>query len=151
MDFRKLLDPFWGFILKAVLWIHDPRISWLLCGTKNHEMRGPPVLLFSLTRFPLMGFPLSLNSLSQFFSFGHLSGENLHKLSWLEKKNLVGKIFVTMSITWLFRIAKSLNQSFSFLFYSSWVTQSYGRTWSIWQKPSFKKIVIKDWSNWSGH
>ena len=43
MDFRKLLDPFWGFTLKIVLGIHDPRISWLLFGTKNHEMRGPPI------------------------------------------------------------------------------------------------------------
>ena len=44
MDFRKLLDPFWGFTLKTVLGIHDPRISWLLFGTKNHEMQGPPVV-----------------------------------------------------------------------------------------------------------
>ena len=46
MDFRKLLDPFWGFTLKTVLGIHDPRISWLPFGTKNHEMRGPPVFVF---------------------------------------------------------------------------------------------------------
>ena len=37
------LDPFWGFALKTVLGIHNPRISWLLFGTKNHKMRGPPV------------------------------------------------------------------------------------------------------------
>ena len=43
-NFEKCLDPFWGFILKTVLGIHDPHISWLLFGTKNHEMRGPPVL-----------------------------------------------------------------------------------------------------------
>ena len=34
-------------ILKTVLGIHDPRISWLLFGTKNHEMRGPPVFFFN--------------------------------------------------------------------------------------------------------
>jgi hypothetical protein len=37
------LDPFWGFTL--VLGIHDPRISWLLFGTKNHEF---PVVVISL-------------------------------------------------------------------------------------------------------
>ena len=42
-DFRNSLDPFWGFILKTVPGIHDPRISGLPFGTKNHEMRGPPV------------------------------------------------------------------------------------------------------------
>ena len=42
VDFRICLDPFWGFTLKTVLGIHDPRISWLPFGTKNHEMRGPP-------------------------------------------------------------------------------------------------------------
>ena len=50
VDFRKLLDPFWGFTLKTVLGIHDPRISWLPFGTKNHEMRGPPVLLWHLAQ-----------------------------------------------------------------------------------------------------
>ena len=44
VDFQIFLDPFWGFTLKTVLGIHDPRISWLLFGTKNHEMRGPPVI-----------------------------------------------------------------------------------------------------------
>ena len=44
VDFRNYLDPFWGFTLKTVLGVHDPRISWLLFGTKNHEMRGPPVI-----------------------------------------------------------------------------------------------------------
>jgi hypothetical protein len=44
VDFRIFFDPFWGFTLKTVLRIHDPRISWLLFGTKNHEMRGPPVV-----------------------------------------------------------------------------------------------------------
>ena len=43
-DFGNFLDPFLGFILKTVLGIHDPRISWLPFGTKNHEMWGPPVL-----------------------------------------------------------------------------------------------------------
>ena len=42
-DFGNFLDPFGGFILKTVLGIHDPRISWLPYGTKNHEMWGPPV------------------------------------------------------------------------------------------------------------
>ena len=45
MDFWKFLDPIWGFTLKTVRGIHDPRISWLPIGTKNHEMRRPPVLL----------------------------------------------------------------------------------------------------------
>ena len=45
VDFRIFLDPFWGFPLEAVLGIHDPLISWLLFSTKNHEMRGPPVIL----------------------------------------------------------------------------------------------------------
>ena len=27
-DFGFFLDPFWGFILKTVLGIHDPGISW---------------------------------------------------------------------------------------------------------------------------
>ena len=44
-DFWNSLDPFWGFILKTVPGIHDPRISGLPFGTKNHEMRGPPVHL----------------------------------------------------------------------------------------------------------
>ena len=42
-DFRNSLDPFWGFILKTVPGIHDPLISGLPFGTKNHKMRGPPV------------------------------------------------------------------------------------------------------------
>ena len=40
---EKNFDPFWGFTLKTVLGIHDPRLSWLVFGTKNHEMQGPPV------------------------------------------------------------------------------------------------------------
>ena len=43
VDFWKLLDPLWGFKLKTVPRIHDPRISLLPFGTKNHEMWGPPV------------------------------------------------------------------------------------------------------------
>ena len=43
VDFRKLLDPFWGFTIITVIGIHDPRISWLPFGTKNHGMQGPPV------------------------------------------------------------------------------------------------------------
>ena len=42
-DFRKNVDPFWGFILKTVLGIHDPRISWQPFGAKYHEIRGSPV------------------------------------------------------------------------------------------------------------
>ena len=49
VDFWKLLDPFWGFILKTVPGLHDPRISWLTFGTKYHEMRGPPVVLLTPT------------------------------------------------------------------------------------------------------
>ena len=33
-----------GFILKRVPRICNPWISWLLFGTQNHEMRGPPVI-----------------------------------------------------------------------------------------------------------
>ena len=47
-DFWNSLDPFWGFILKIVPGIHDPRISGLPFGTKNHEMWGPPVLTLGL-------------------------------------------------------------------------------------------------------
>ena len=43
-DFWNSLDPFLGFILKTVPGIHDPCISGLPFGTKNHEMRGPPVM-----------------------------------------------------------------------------------------------------------
>ena len=39
-----IVDPFWGFSLKTVLGIHDPRISSLLFGTKNHKIQGPPVV-----------------------------------------------------------------------------------------------------------
>ena len=40
------LDPFWGFTLKTVPRIHDPRISLLPFGTKNKKIRGPPGLTF---------------------------------------------------------------------------------------------------------
>jgi hypothetical protein len=40
-----MLDPFWGFTLQTGLGIYDPCMSWLLFGTKNHELRGPPVPL----------------------------------------------------------------------------------------------------------
>ena len=43
MDFWKVLDQIWGFTLKTVPGIHDPRISWLPVGTENHKMREPPV------------------------------------------------------------------------------------------------------------
>jgi hypothetical protein len=36
----------------AVLGIHDSRISGKLFGTKNHEMRGPPVLLTQIQKRP---------------------------------------------------------------------------------------------------
>ena len=42
-DFRKILDPIWDFSTKEGFKIRDPRISWYPFGTKNHEMRGPPV------------------------------------------------------------------------------------------------------------
>ena len=44
VDFRNLLDQFWGFTLKKVLRIYDLGISWLLFGTKNHKIQGPPVV-----------------------------------------------------------------------------------------------------------
>ena len=43
VHFRLFSDPFWDFILRAVLGIHDPRISWLPFGTKKYKMQGPPV------------------------------------------------------------------------------------------------------------
>ena len=46
VDFQFFLDSFWGFTLKTVLRIHDPRTSWLLFGTKNPEIRKPPVVGF---------------------------------------------------------------------------------------------------------
>jgi hypothetical protein len=48
VDFENFLDPFWGFELKTVPEIHDPRTSWLPFGTKNHEMWGPPISTFIL-------------------------------------------------------------------------------------------------------
>ena len=33
-----------GFTLKTVPGIHDPHISWLPFGTKNHKMHGPPMI-----------------------------------------------------------------------------------------------------------
>ena len=49
-DFRKALNPFWVFLLKTVPRIHDPRISGLPFGTKNQEMRGPPIIVFHVTK-----------------------------------------------------------------------------------------------------
>ena len=43
MDFRKLYGPNLGFSTKKGFKIRDPQISWYPFGTKNHEMRGPPV------------------------------------------------------------------------------------------------------------
>ena len=43
INFEVLLHL--GFTLKTVLGSHDPRISWLLFETKNHEMWGPPVYI----------------------------------------------------------------------------------------------------------
>ena len=60
VDFRIFLDPFWGFILKTVLGIYDPRNSWWLFGTKNHEMRGPPVITKRLLNRDF--FPLKINA-----------------------------------------------------------------------------------------
>ena len=53
VDFWELLDPYLGFTLKTVPGVHDPHISWLLFGTKNHEMRGPPAFGFKLLRIKL--------------------------------------------------------------------------------------------------
>ena len=44
MDFWKLFDPIWGFTLKTVPGILDPRISWLSFWIKNHKMREPLVV-----------------------------------------------------------------------------------------------------------
>ena len=43
MDFRKILDPFWGFTLKTVPGICDISQIVIAFGTKNHETWGPPV------------------------------------------------------------------------------------------------------------
>ena len=42
VDFRKFLDPIQGLVLKGFK-IRDPQISWYPFGTKNHEIRRPPV------------------------------------------------------------------------------------------------------------
>ena len=42
-DFRKFLDPFLGFTLKTLPGFHDSSHFVIASGTKNHEMRGPPV------------------------------------------------------------------------------------------------------------
>ena len=42
----KNFGPIWGFKLKTVPGIDDPHISWLPFETKNHEMKGPPVIDF---------------------------------------------------------------------------------------------------------
>ena len=46
----QILDPIWDFSTKKGFKIRDPRISWYPFGTKNHEMRGPPVF-YSMQRF----------------------------------------------------------------------------------------------------
>ena len=43
VDFRKFLDPFWGFTLKTVPGIRDFPHFVIAFGTKNHEIWGPPV------------------------------------------------------------------------------------------------------------
>ena len=45
----NFFDAIWVFILKKVPTIRDPPNSWYPFGIKNHEMRGPPVLLESCT------------------------------------------------------------------------------------------------------
>ena len=53
VDFRKFLDSFWGFTLKAVLGIHDHHISSLQLGTRNHEMYSNSfVVNTSLLNYP---------------------------------------------------------------------------------------------------
>ena len=42
-----LLKTVWGFALKTVPGIHDPRLSLLLFRNKNHETRG--LLVFHCT------------------------------------------------------------------------------------------------------
>ena len=44
MDFRKIFGPDSGFSNKKGFKICDPQISWYPFGTKNHEMREPPVV-----------------------------------------------------------------------------------------------------------
>ena len=70
-DLRNFLDPFWGFTLKTVLGIHDPRIS-LLFGTKNHEMWGPSVFTtLSITNSKIgKAFALIRPHAVKQFSFG---------------------------------------------------------------------------------
>ena len=48
MDFRKFLGPNLEFSTKKGFKIHDPRITWYPFGTKNHVMRGPPVVDITL-------------------------------------------------------------------------------------------------------
>ena len=49
-DFWKTFDPFFFFLLNTVPRTHDPRISGLSFGTKNHKMRGPPIIVFHVTK-----------------------------------------------------------------------------------------------------
>ena len=56
VDFRNFLDPFWRFILKRVLGFRDFSHFVNAFGTKNHEMRGPPVLVRLLTLQALPSF-----------------------------------------------------------------------------------------------
>ena len=61
VDFINFLDPFWGFTLKTVLGIYNPHISWLLFGTKNHEMRGPPVPLAKIIFVTILLLKMTCN------------------------------------------------------------------------------------------
>ena len=60
VDFRKLYGPNFGFSTKKGFKIRDPQMWWYPFGTKNHEMRGPPV--FKMNKYPstvgppIMGF-----------------------------------------------------------------------------------------------
>ena len=43
MDFRIFLDPIWGFSTKKGFTFRESPNFVIPFGTKNHEMRGPPV------------------------------------------------------------------------------------------------------------
>ena len=57
-DFRKFLDPFWGFTLKTVPGFRDSPHFVIAFGTKNHEMWGPPVITY-LSQGNLIGLDFS--------------------------------------------------------------------------------------------
>ena len=102
MDFRKLLDPYWGFTLKTVLGIHDPRISWLPFGTKNHEMRGPPVPYFFKRKSSGNGTLIVLIKKSRVEKLSPFNFENWYKYS--ELRFFISNFFIDkilMQMNWV--------------------------------------------------